>query len=92
MISVSTWFAELLDAFHRLLHPLLPSNSKGLVTAPTVSADLLGDLGNDRRRAGARAAVSPAVTKTMSAPLQGFDLVTGFGRRTGADLEADRRH
>ena len=47
----------------------LPSNENGRVTTPTVIAPIsCASLGDGRRPACARAAPSPAVTKTMSAP------------------------
>ena len=57
VIRVSTWAFSSSAAFSATSLRLAPSNANGLVTTPIVSAPgLLGDLGDDRRRAGAGAA------------------------------------
>ena len=58
MISVSTLVAQALDARLGLACArCVPSNENGLVTTPTVSApSSRGELGDDRRGAGAGAA------------------------------------
>ena len=57
VMSVSTFALSSSAAFSATSLRRLPSKANGFVTTPIVSApELLGDLGDDRRGAGARAA------------------------------------
>ena len=81
--------AQLFDAFHRLLHPLLALELEGLGDcAHGESPDLLlGDLGDHRSRTGSGASALTRGDENHVGALESLlNLVAGLGCRAGTDF------